>query len=335
MSPLIAMAVQMIQQAQAAAQAQAQQEGAPAPGAHIAVRGVSFHPPGAERPLLRDVTFDLRPNQLGLVLGRSGSGKTTLLQLLAGLTDQTSGQVYIWRAGAGGAAAAAGASGGSNSSSSNGGGPAPPLDAPAAAIEDRMRQVGLVFQFPERHFIGGDLLSELTFGWPRGTGPEAWAERAALSARLDGVARAVGLDSVPLQRAPTALSGGQQRKVALAIQLARRPALLLLDEPLAGLDWKARQEVVALLRQLKKECTLLVVSHDLREVAPLVDVAWRMRPGGRLEAVAWPPPEAAMAAGEGGGAALQAWEEAQLGLSGGSGSTSGGGSGSSSGGEEE
>jgi energy-coupling factor transporter ATP-binding protein EcfA2 len=183
-----------------------------------------------------------------------------------------------------------------------------------------MRQVGLVFQFPERHFIGGDLLTELTFGWPRGTGPEAWAERAALSARLDRIARAVGLDAVPLQQAPTALSGGQQRKVALAIQLARQPALLLLDEPLAGLDWKARQEVVALLKLLKKECTLLVVSHDLREVAPLVDVAWRMRPGGKLESVVWPPPAAAMAVG--GGDALQAWEESQLEIGGSSGGSS-------------
>jgi energy-coupling factor transporter ATP-binding protein EcfA2 len=304
MSPLIAMAVQMIQQAQAQAQAQQQQAG-PTPGAHVAVRGLSFHPPGADRPLLRDVTFDLRPNQLGLVLGRSGSGKTTLLQLLAGLSDQTAGQVFVWRGGGG-----MGGMGNASANDANGGLLTPPPNVLPSAIEDRMRQVGLVFQFPERHFIGGDLLTELTFGWPRGTGPEAWAERAALSARLDRIARAVGLDAVPLQQAPTALSGGQQRKVALAIQLARQPALLLLDEPLAGLDWKARQEVVALLKLLKKECTLLVVSHDLREVAPLVDVAWRMRPGGRLEGVAWPPPPAAMAVG--GGDALQAWEESQL-----------------------
>jgi energy-coupling factor transporter ATP-binding protein EcfA2 len=300
MAPLLAMAVQMLQQEQ---QAQAQQQQPPAPGAHVAVRGIGFHPPGSDRPLLQGVTFDLAPNQLGLVLGRSGSGKTTLLQLLAGLTDQTSGQVYVWRGGGGG--------GGERSSATPTTTPTTPIPPSVlpAAIEDRMRQVGLVFQFPERHFLGGDLLTELTFAWPRSTGPEAWQERAQLSARLDRVARAVGLDAVPLQQPPTALSGGQQRKVALAIQLARQPALLLLDEPLAGLDWKARQEVVALLRVLKKECTLLVVSHDLREVAPLVDVAWRMRPGGKLESVAWPPPKEVMA-GELGG--LSAWEEQQL-----------------------
>jgi len=307
-------------------QQQQQQDAGPAPGAHVAVRGVSFHPPGADAPLLQDVSLDLRPNQLGLVLGRSGSGKTTLLQLLAGLTEQTAGQVYVWRGGGGGGGGAVDAGEGRAADLTDGAaGSAAPLNASSslpppgvlpAAVEDRMRRVGLVFQFPERHFVGGDLLTELTFGWPRGADPQAWAERASLSARLDRVARAVGLDVIPLDQAPSSLSGGQQRKVALAIQLARRPALLLLDEPLAGLDWRARQEVVALLRLVKRECTVLVVSHDLREVAPLVDVAWRMRPGGRLEGVAWPPPQGA----EGDG--LSAWEEAVCGSSSSSSSSS-------------
>ncbi len=65
------------------------------------------------------------------------------------------------------------------------------------------------------------------------------------------VLEAVGLQHVPLHVPPWALSGGQQRRLALAIQLVRGPALLLLDEPLAGLDWVARQEVVAILKKLK------------------------------------------------------------------------------------
>lgn len=72
------------------------------------------------------------------------------------------------------------------------------------------------------------------------------------------------------------------------MQLVRRPALLLLDEPLAGLDWRTRGEVISLLAALKAECTILVVSHDLRELAPLVDAAWRMEPGGTLAALGSP-----------------------------------------------
>jgi ABC-type glutathione transport system ATPase component len=67
------------------------------PGANVLVQNVSFHPPGSEHPLLDGVDFQLAPNQLGLVIGRSGSGKTTLLQLLAGLTEQTGGNIFIHR----------------------------------------------------------------------------------------------------------------------------------------------------------------------------------------------------------------------------------------------
>jgi hypothetical protein len=83
---------------QAMQQQQAAAGGAgPSPGAQVVVRGLGFHPPGAEHPLLEGASFTLRPNQLGLLIGRSGSGKTTLLQLLAGLSEQTAGQIFIHR----------------------------------------------------------------------------------------------------------------------------------------------------------------------------------------------------------------------------------------------
>ncbi|GBG00414.1 hypothetical protein Rsub_13176 [Raphidocelis subcapitata] len=255
-------------------QQQMQQQNADAslPGAHVRARGVSFHPPGAEAPLLDGVSFDLRSNQLGLVIGRSGSGKTTLLQLLAGLSEQTAGDIWMGR----------------QLPDEAGGSGAPPLALPPPThIEQRMQQVGLVFQFPERHFLGGDLMEELTFAWPRDF--QYWGQRQALAVRLQQVMESVGLSDIPLNIPPSALSGGQQRRLALAIQLVRSPSLLLLDEPLSGLDWRARAEVVALLAAVKRRCTLLVVSHDLRELAPLVDVGWRMRMGGGMEAVPWPP----------------------------------------------
>ncbi len=84
-----------LQMQQALAQQQQQQKALP--GANVLLRDVTFHPPGSERPLLDRVNMHLGSNKLGLLIGRSGSGKTTLLQLLAGLTEQTSGQVYMSR----------------------------------------------------------------------------------------------------------------------------------------------------------------------------------------------------------------------------------------------
>lgn len=276
------------------------------PGAALRVRGLSYHPAGAEAPLLDSIDLDLPANSLGLVFGRSGSGKTTLLQLLAGLAEQTAGEIFLDRGGDGASAGsssarngagggAAGASqlppSGSSASAAAGNGVTAAIAAAGGplSVSDRMREVGLVFQFPERHFLGDDLLSELTFAWPRGGVASAFQQRAEASARLQAAVSALSLTDIPMTASPMALSGGQQRRLALAIQLARGPSLLLLDEPLAGLDWRARREVVGLLKELKKECTLLVVSHDLAEVSPLVDAAYRMKPGGRLQPVAWPP----------------------------------------------
>lgn len=141
--------------------------------------------------------------------------------------------------------------------------------------------MGLVFQFPERHFLGSTVKEELTFGWPRGT--QGQAKRMELATRLSSALEAVGMSLVRLDTPVRALSGGYQRRLALALQLMRGPQLLLLDEPLAGLDWRTRGELVPLLAKLKRERAVLVVTHDLRELLPAADFAWRMAPGGRLE----------------------------------------------------
>eukprot|EP00879_Flechtneria_rotunda_P008449 GHRR01008850.1.p1 GENE.GHRR01008850.1~~GHRR01008850.1.p1 ORF type:complete len:372 (+),score=96.18 GHRR01008850.1:658-1773(+) len=188
------------------------------PGASVTVKNAGFHPPGAEKPLLENVSFHLEPNHLGLIIGRSGSGKTTLLQLLAGLSEQTSGDIFIHRP--------------TDDSHASG------LFVPTH-IEQRMQRVGLVFQFPERHFLGDDVMSEMTFTWPRDMA--YWGQRQAMAVRMQQVVEAVGLSHIPFNISPSALSGGQQRRLALALQLVRAPSLLLLDEPLAGLDWHARR----------------------------------------------------------------------------------------------
>lgn len=141
-------------------------------------------------------------------------------------------------------------------------------------LPDHLQQLaGLVFQFPERHFCGSTILEELRLGHP-----ELGTERIyqALSE--------VGLDHLPLSAVPHALSGGQQRRLALAVQLIRQPHILMLDEPTAGLDWSMRRQLVNLLAKLKSHWTLLVVTHDPSELISLANRCWTLKHG-ELQAV--------------------------------------------------
>ncbi len=136
-------------------------------------------------------------------------------------------------------------------------------------IAEQLQQLaGIVFQFPERHFCGGTILEELRLGHP-----ELGSER------VHQALTEVGLDHLSLSRPPHALSGGQQRRLALAVQLIRQPNLLLLDEPTAGLDWSMRHQLVNLLAKLKKDWTLLVVTHDAGDMLPIADRFWTLNHG--------------------------------------------------------
>ncbi|KAL6654956.1 hypothetical protein ACP70R_008421 [Stipagrostis hirtigluma subsp. patula] len=197
----------------------------------LEVRKVTYRPPGTEQNLLNEISLSLPEKSFGLIFGRSGSGKTTLLQLLAGLSEPTSGSICIQK----------------YDDSGN------PMGLSEILTSQR---VGIVFQFPERYFLADTVLEEVTFGWPRQKADLLFKEQLAL--KLQNAINSVGLATISLDEDPQSLSGGFKRRLALAIQLVQTPDLLLLDEPLAGLDWKARADVVNLLKDLKRHHTILV-----------------------------------------------------------------------------
>ncbi|MGQ9838802.1 MAG: ABC transporter ATP-binding protein [Cyanobacteriota bacterium] len=205
----------------------------------LQVRSLSYHPAAASQPILKDLSFELGLNQLGLIVGKSGAGKSTLLEILAGLARPTQGHI-TWEG--------------------------------VNLLPSQLRSMaGLVFQFPERHFCGLTLLDEMRFGHPELGEKE-----------IKNALKQVGLDGIPLWGSPNHLSGGQQRRLALAVQLIRGPFLLLLDEPTAGLDWSVRRQLIELLAQLKSMWTVLVVSHDPEELAQIADVQWMLQAGSLL-----------------------------------------------------
>ena len=134
--------------------------------------------------------------------------------------------------------------------------------------EHLQQLAGLVFQFPERHFCGGTILEELRLGHP-----ELGLEQ------VNHALNEVGLSHLSVQTSPHSLSGGQQRRLALAVQLIRQPHLLMLDEPTAGLDWSMRQQLVGLLAKLKIHWTLLIVTHDAGDLIEVADRCWTLNHG--------------------------------------------------------
>ncbi len=209
------------------------------PGIAVACRGVGFSYSEGRRaiPALRDVSFELAAGGSLALLGASGSGKSTLLQVVRGLDEAESGVVFL-------DGCASGESG----------------------HAELRREVGLVFQAPELQLFAATAKEDVAFG-PRRLG---WSD-ADVTAAVDAAMDLSGLPPADFgDRHPYTLSGGEQRRLALAGVLAMKPRLLLLDEPFVSLDPQTRRELVHILRRLKDGgVTLVLATHD-------IDLAWAL-----------------------------------------------------------
>lgn len=188
---------------------------------------------------LHDVSFTLEEGAFLGIAGHTGSGKSTLVQHMNGLLHPLSGRVLV---------------------------DGTDIASKKAAAYARAH-VGLVFQYPERQLFAATVADDVAFG-PRNLG----LSDAEVDERVRRALMMVGLDYDDVAAAsPFALSGGQQRRVAIAGVLAMEPKTLILDEPAAGLDPESRENLLDLVRRLHDEqgLTIVMVSHNMDDLARL------------------------------------------------------------------
>lgn len=195
---------------------------------------ITFSYSPEEPPVLRDLSLSVEAGGCLALRGDNGAGKTTLLRVLNGLSFPRSG-VYRFD----GAAIT----------------PAYLKDQTRAKIFHR--RVGYLFQNPDVMLFNATAREEIAFG-PRQLG----LPKAEIEARVRDCMALFGLEPLA-EKAPYHLSGGQKKQLALAAVLALNPEVLVLDEPLAGLDGGTRQRLTALLTELRAAGkTLILATHD-------------------------------------------------------------------------
>ena len=190
-----------------------------------------------EELALRDINLEIRQNEFVAVVGHTGSGKSTLIQLLNGLEKAESGEIFFH---------------GKN------------IYDKDFSMKMLRSKVGLVFQYPEHQLFESTVVKDVAFG-PSNMG---W-EQLKVELSTFGALKDVGIGEELFDVSPLALSGGQKRRVAIAGVLAMEPEILVLDEPMAGLDPAGRKEIFELLKKLYRErkITVLLVSHSMEDVA--------------------------------------------------------------------
>jgi sulfate transport system ATP-binding protein len=206
-------------------------------------------------PALGDVTLEIEDGEFVALLGPSGSGKTTLLRVIAGLEEPEAGRIWFGK-------------------------------RDVTATSAASRGIGLVFQ---HYALFGHMTvaQNIAFGltvMPRASRPS----KSGIKARVDELLQLVQLPDLGA-RFPSELSGGQRQRVALARALARKPKILLLDEPFGALDAKVRRELRGALRSIHDDLglTSIFVTHDHEEAFTLADRVALLN-AGRVEQFAIP-----------------------------------------------
>lgn len=203
---------------------------------HVYSAGTPF-----ERVAVDKVSLTAHHGEFIGLIGHTGSGKSTLIQHFNGLLKPTSGRVLI-----------------------NG----EDIFQSKEMTRGARFAVGLVFQYPEYQLFEETVYKDIAFG-PKNMG----LDEKEVDRRVRDAAAIVGLSPQVLDKSPFELSGGQKRRVALAGVFAMEPQVLVLDEPMAGLDPAGREDVFAFIKKYHKQhgITVIFVTHSMEDAAKMAD----------------------------------------------------------------
>lgn len=200
----------------------------------VELRSVGFCYPGADQPVLQDISLLARPGETTAIIGSTGSGKSTLVGLIPRLYDVTSGSVLL-------------------------GG----VDIREADQEQLWSRLGLV---PQKPFLfSGTVASNLRFGDPGASDEQLW--EALRIAQAEDFVRAMpgGLEA-PISQGGGNVSGGQRQRLAIARALVRRPAVYLFDDSFSALDVATDARLRAALRPFTRSATVLLVAQRVSSI---------------------------------------------------------------------
>lgn len=188
-----------------------------------------------EKKALNHVSFSVDKGEFLAIIGHTGSGKSTLIQHLNGLLKPDTGKIII-----------------------------DSQDTSGKGLKQLRKKVGIVFQYPEHQLFEETVYKDIEFGLIKHNIDEP--ERKL---RIQETARIMELSDELLQKSPYELSGGQKRRAAIAGILVLQPDILVLDEPIAGLDPRGCNELFNIVNNLysSKNITVILVSHSMETVA--------------------------------------------------------------------
>ena len=203
---------------------------------HIELRDVEFTYPGAEHPVLRNISFEARPGQTTAIIGSTGAGKTTLVNLLPRLFDATGGSVML-----------------------------DGVDVKLLDADLLWGRIGLVPQ--KAYLFSGTVASNLRYGKPDATDEELWRALEVAQAKEFVEAMPEGLES-PIAQGGTNVSGGQRQRLAIARALVKRSEILVFDDSFSALDTATDARLRRALSRAEKATTKIIVAQ---RVSTIVD----------------------------------------------------------------